>query len=369
MPSGTGIGEFFVSIGVDAAEGALTVGNLVQGFGNLEIATIAEIGLLWEMTIQLGRATDAGIKAALGFEQFTMHTGLSAQELQKWQIVAQQSHASADDVTGSVENLTKHLANLAVGIPDSSLASLQQLGISAFEASGKMKTAFQILGEVRARLAATTADAGQQERILAGLGISPNLRETLLLSEALFKERRSFVPGMSVDQEKKFDHLRETMVEIELRTRQIGTNIAAWISPAVQKIFDIFNTVAGEELKGGSAWMDAIKRSQDSMDRAKKEGRPFEFKDSVLGQIIFGVDRGVGKNYVPQFTDPSQLGVRDYVTARTPPQVNIEKHDTYNIYDANDPQKVKEVIERHWDETLQKKTVDGFDRQLNNGGY
>ncbi len=123
MATGTGIGEFFISIAIDSANGQATVGNLVQSFGELEIATVAEIALLWEMAVLLAQVTDAGMKASLAFEQFSMHTGLSAQELQKWQIVAQQSHASAEDVTGSVEALTKHLANLAIGIPDSALGS------------------------------------------------------------------------------------------------------------------------------------------------------------------------------------------------------------------------------------------------------
>lgn len=349
MAAGTGIGEFFVSLTVDAAEGALTVDSLVQGLGNLEIATIAEIGLLWEMATQLAKVTDEGLKASLGFAQFTMHTGLSAQELQKWQIVAQQSHAAASDVTGSVENLTKKLADMGVGgTGGGALGALQQLFISPFGPGNKPKEAFQILDEVRHKLG-LIKDAGQQERILANLGISPNLRETLLLSDALFRERGNIVPGMSKEQEAQFDHLRQTMVEIELRTKQIGVNIGAWLSPAVQKVFDVLNFVASAELKGGGAWIDAWHRAMAAEEREKKGGRPFEFRESVLGQIIYGVQ------------PPASPMRSNYVT--------VDKHDTYVIQDAHNPEKVKEVIERHWDETLQKKTVDGFDRQLNNGGY
>lgn len=364
MASGTGIGEFYISLFVDAADGGLTVSNLVQGFGQLEIATIGEIALLWELGTMLARFTDAGIKASLGFEQFTMHTGLSAQALQHWQIVAEQSHASAQDVAGSAENLTKHLANLAVGIPDAALGSLQQLGISAFDASGRLKTAFEIFGEIRARLGVITQDAGQQERILAGLGISPNMRETFLLADALFNKRGALVPGMSGDQEKQFDHLRETMVQIELLARQIGINIASWTSPAVQKILDVIKSVDVLLLKGGAAWSEAFHRAFAAQEQAQKTGKPMEFKESVLGQILYGTEPSGGKEYRAQLQD---LGLPPAPAPAAPTQVNIDKHDVYNIHDATDPQKVKEVIERHWDDTLKTKTINGFDQQLQAG--
>lgn len=372
MASGTGIGEFFISLTVDAAQGALTVGDLVAGMGKLEVATLAEIGLLYEMAVMLARVTDEGIRASLGFTQFTMHTGLSAQELQKWQIVAQQSHATAEEVSQTVEGLTKHLANLAIGIPDSSLASLQQLGISAFDASGKMKDAFQILGEVRARLGVVTQDAGQQERILAGLGISPNLRETLLLSRELFDRRASFVPGMSAEQQGQFDRLRQTFVEIELLAKQIGIDIGAWISGPLAKVLGLLEIPLRElpawEKKGWQAWGDAFDRAQAADARAKAAGKSgLDFKDSVLGQLIFGVEpRGVTPNLqmdAASLIAPSAAGV-----GPSGPRVLIDKHDVYHIQ-TNDPNAMKAAIEEHWDQTLQKKTIDGFDRQLGNGGY
>lgn len=366
MATGVGIGEFFISLTVDAASGAFTVGNLVEKFGALEVATVAEIGLLWELGVMLARVTDEGMKASLGFEQFTMHTGLSAQELQKWQIVAQQSHASAEDVTGSVENLTKHLANLAIGIPDSSLSSLQLLGISAFGAGGKLKSAFDILGEVRQRLGVVTADAGQQERILSGLGVSPNLRETLLLSSQRFGSLAGAAHGMTAAQEAAFDRMREHMVRIHLVAQDIGRDIGSWVADldratgalqAVEKFFRGFRDV----LEGKS---DLFQVPQDR-HRGLGGGRAFE--DSLIYKLFFAAQPGVKPGPLERLIAPEPPAAAAGTSG--PTQVNIDKHDTYVIHDAHDPKKVQEVIERSWDETLQKKTVDGFDRQLNNGGY
>lgn len=377
MASGTGIGEFYVSLFVDAAEGGLTVGNLVQGFGQLEIATLGEIALLWELGTMLARVTDAGIKASLGFEQFTMHTGLSAQELQHWQIVAEQSHASAQDVTGSVENLTKHLANLAIGIPDASLGALQQLGISAFDSSGKLKTAFDILGEVRTRLGAVTQDAGQQERILAGLGISPNLRETMLLSESMFQSRRNLVPGMSEDQEASLDKLRQTFVEIQLKAMQLGIDLASNISPELESmakwtamILEDFILIAKEILHFApiKALMNIGGASLSSVGDLLNAvaGKGLDVNDlNEQGKKIGSAYSDLHNLFGPLFFPESEAQLKSY----PPTQVSIDKHDTYVIQEANNPEKIKQVLEQHWDDTLRQKTVDGFDRQHNNGGY
>lgn len=365
--AGQGIGEFFVSLTVDAASGELTVSNLVSAMGNLEVATVAEIGALFSMGIALARIIDQAVELSLGFSQFAMHTGLSTQELQKWQRVAEQSHASANEVTQSVENLTKKLANLAVGIPDAALGAFQQLGVSPFDPiTKKAKNAFQVLEEVRRALRGVR-DAAQQERIITTLGLSPNLRETLLLADGLFEKRAQIVPGLSKDQLAQFDHLRQTFVEIELRTRQIGQNIASWVSPVVQKFFDFVNFVAESQLKGGAAWGAAFDRARAADKASRAAGRGgLDFKDSVLGQIIFGVDKG--QRYTPQLpgVGPSAAAATE---ARGAGSVVIDKHDTYQIYEATDTAKVRQVIEQSWDDTLRRKTLDGFDRQQGNGGY
>lgn len=371
MAAGQGIGEFYISLLVDAAQGQASVGDLVQGMGALEISTLAEIGLLWELGVQLARMNDMAIQAALGFEQFTMHTGLSGQELQKWQIVADQSHASAQDVLGSVENLTKHLANLAVGIPDAALGSLQQLGITAFDASGKVKTAFEILGEVRTRLGAVSNDAGQQERILAGLGVSPNLRETLLLSSALFEQRAALAHGMTGAQEASFDKEYQALKKIELLARDIGFDIVQWISPAVilalektEKFFEFMHAMA-----------ESPKKTMEASNAAFAKAHPFESRGLPGLWDYLGLTDTMGKNIetgaIPSFAG-GLLGPTSMPGgggAAGAPAVTIDKHDTYIINGARNPEEFKDLLTKHWDDVLKAKTIDGFDRQTGQSGY
>jgi hypothetical protein len=369
----SGIGEFFVSLTVDAAEGALTVSNLVSSFGQLEVATVAEIGVLWELGVRLAAVVDEGIKASLGLEQFTMHTGLSAQALQKWQIVAQQSHASAEDVTTSVEALTKHLANLAIGIPDGALAGLQQLGISIFDASGHAKNSLQIFDEVRRRLGAVTSDAGQQERILSTLGISPNLREMFLLSDRAYSRRAALVPGMSADQEKRLDELRQTFVEIELKAKQIGIDLAAGLAPILTSWIGWMKDIVREfEALYRNPLVQGLVRPALDIGKASLStwgdllnvfaGRGLDVADITRQRDILS---GAGLRLLGNFyTLPPDPRVAE--AARS---VHIDKHDTIHIHDAHNPEKIAEVLGNRFEESLGVKVLDGFDQQHNNGGY
>lgn len=372
MASGTGIGEFFVSLTVDSAQGAVSVSNLVQSFGELEISTLAEIGLLWELGLQLARITDAGIKASLGFAQFTMHTDLSAQVLQKWQIVAQQSHASAEDVTSSMENVTKGLRMMALGEDTPLRKAIQFLGMSAYDASGKLKDADQIMTDIRHRLGVVTQDAGMQEIILGWAGINANLRETLLLTDSVFSNRRSLAHGMTADQEKSFDAMYTRLQQIELVAKDIANDIASWASPAVMRFLDT-------ELKALESirwfWENSKTNSGDLRGSRTKE---VAFENSPIGRLLGpGGEPGAAHQEVADFfarlsgNSPTPLPPEPAGGFRTPVStvVHVDKHDTYNIHDAHDPEKVKGVIEQHWDDILGRKTIDGFDRQNNNGGY
>lgn len=369
--SGTGIGEFFVSLAVDAGDGALTVGNFVSAFGALEIATVAEIGALWEMGIALARIIDQGLQASLAFEQFSIHTGLSAQELQKWQIVAQQAHASAEDVTRGVESLTKHLANLAIGIPDSALGALQQLFISPFDGEGKRKNAFEVLDEVRHKLG-SIRDVAQQTRIIEALGIPANLRETLTMTDSQFKALAATAHGMTLGQEQSFDRMRQLFVQIELVTKDIGLDIVAWVvklEPIANALKTTLETLKEMRafLEGGAANLAHNITTDFNKNMAvQKAGGNVTFKDSILYKYFLAPTALAAAKYearqmYPDF-DFSKRGGGGTV-------VHVDKHDTYHIHDAHDPRKITDIMERSWDEILGRRTVDGFDRQNLNGGF
>ncbi len=376
MASGTGIGEFFVSLTVDAASGALTVGNLVSQFGALEIATVAEIGVLWELGVQLANVVDQGMKMSLGFEQFTMHTGLSAQALQKWQIVAQQSHASAQDVTSSLENITKGLALIGIGQDTPLLKTLQLLSISARDAHGDLKNADQIMTEIRHRLGVATPNVSTQELALSWAGINANLRETMLLSDHAFNKRGGLVPGMSAGQERNLDHLRETLVEIELKARQIGIDIGSSISPELEawakwttKIVEDMISIVTWVLKLqpvknaltiGGASLNTVGDLLDVVAGKKLDVNDIYRQSERMGGAFADLHREFG------WLVPPAPGL--FAGGGASKTVSIDNHPTYHIHEAHNPAKIREVIDKDFSELVSKHIVDPSDQQRGSAG-
>lgn len=357
--TGTGIGEFFVSIGVDAAEGALTVSNLVSSFGQLEIATIAEIGVLWELGVRLAAITDAGIQAALGFEQFSMHTGISAQALQHWQVVAEQSHASAQDVTTSMESVQKGLRMIGLGQDTPLLKALQFLGISAKDAFGNLKNADTVMTEIRHRLGVVTQDAATQELVLGWAGVNANMRETLLLSDDLYNKRAALVPGMSKAQEDRLDAMRQAFVEIELQSKQIGVNIAAWMAPAVTASIKMLEDAVGglRALLARESAKNIYGEKPTPFLQALTSDKHGDLKETLFYKWFFstpeeraGASGGLAAPAMPAFAGTGGV------------VVNVDKHDVIHVNEAHNPQKTLKAVQDNWDE-LMKRSLDAFDQQ------
>ncbi len=183
---------------------------------------------------------------------------------------------------------------------------------------------------------------------------------------------------MSADQEKALDNLRETFVEIQLKAKQLGIDIAANISPELQAmakwsamILEDFIMITKEILKlapvkdlftNGAASFATVGDLLNAVAGKGLDVADITKQSARMGGAYEDLHRQFGA-FVPE------AGRAIFAGAPGGAKVTIDKHDTYVIHDAHDPAKVKDVIERHWDEVMANKTVDGFDRQLNNGGY
>lgn len=374
MASGTGIGEFFVSLTVDAAEGALTVGNLASGLSQLEVATVAEIGVLWELGMRLADIVDQSMKLALGFEQFTMHTDISAQTLQRWQTVAERSHGTAEEATKALEGLSKGMFEIGIGHPNALLKALNILNIAPRDALGNLKSADQILTDIRHHLGSIHG-AVQQEGVLGMAGISPNLRESLLLNDQAFNARATVF--MDADQEKKLDRLRQQFVDIGIELKKISVVIASDIAPEIGK------------------WVGYVGELITKFEALYKLPIFQQFIKPIAqtGKALYAIAGDAMNSYVGKF-DPADLakqwknitgandqfwnaatglhpslGAQSQAARPAPSVVHIDKHDTLNFHDAHKPDKIAEVLDRHWDEIMGRRTLNPWNQLADSGGY
>lgn len=215
------LGEFFVELLVDAGKGSLTVRDLIGKFGDLDAVSASVVGGLGVMGEKFAELADRAFEAAAGFEAFSSQSGLSAQELQKWQIVAEQANVSAGAVANSVMSLQKQLAEIRLG--RGNIAPFQMLGISS------QQSAFGVLTQLRDRLRGM--DRATATNLISQMGIDPSMIQLLTLSNEKFAEFTKTISGMSEVQEKSFLRGKLAMVQFNQQARQSGYDLVAIFGP------------------------------------------------------------------------------------------------------------------------------------------
>ena len=107
------LGEFFISIAVDALQGELTVKDLIGRMGDLEAVTVANIGVFFEFANAINSMVAANIKGVQGLEMLNLQVDMSNEKIQQWIHVAKLT-----DMPGAVENMTQVLKTATKWVDD-----------------------------------------------------------------------------------------------------------------------------------------------------------------------------------------------------------------------------------------------------------
>lgn len=209
------VGEFFVDLGITSS-GASTLKDFIGAMGNMRLATLGTIGALGTIGTYIGGTLVDASGAAVAFQKFTNQTGLSAQELQKWQIVAKQANVSASDVASSVFNLQNNLAGLRIGQGD--LTPFKILGVSP------LGDAWSVLKDLRA--ARSRVSPEQFTRQIGAMGLSPSMVNVLGLSDKEFQSFLNTAQGMSPQVESSVLKMTEAFNRLWLKIRDVNYEIA-----------------------------------------------------------------------------------------------------------------------------------------------
>lgn len=241
------VGEFVADLLIDSSSASVSVKDLLTKFGELEVATVGEIGVLMELGLKFAHVADQAINTAISFQQFETQTGLSAQELQKWQIAAGMANVSAEEVGASVMALQKNLAAIRLG--EGNISGFQLLGI------GANQDAFGVLDQLRSRIRGV--DAATAVNIIAKMGLGPNMLQVLRLSNEEFAKFRMTAQGMSTTQEAAFLRTQEGLVRINMRLRETGYAITASVMPSVEHLLTALSDMAANVNEFKGAWLAA----------------------------------------------------------------------------------------------------------------
>ena len=225
------IGEFFVQLGVQSD--SKTLKEFTNEIANLPVSVAGGIAALIGLEYELTKLAGEAMNTAIGFQMFTNQTGLSWQELQKWQLVAAQANVSTDAVASSINALQRQMAEIHLG--RGNIAPFQLLGISP------TGTAFDVLDKLRDRIKGLDAATGTN--LITQMGLSPEMINVLKLSDSEFSRLSKTVRGMTTEQEGQFLRTKQSLVQLGMAFKYAGFDIVGHFLAAFEKISPMLNTV------------------------------------------------------------------------------------------------------------------------------
>ena len=213
------VGEFFVTLGVDAD--TLKVKDFARGIGEIPLKAAAAIAALAGVTLGIKEIAQEAMGAAVAFQSFEAQTGLSSQELQHWQNIGLQANVTAETMSGSISSLNRQLADIRLG--KGNIAPFQILGVNP------TGNAFQVLDRIRDRIKGM--DRGTATNLISQMGLSPEMMSVLTLSDQKFKEFSKTVVEMSPKQQETFLKLRLELTRLKIELQAIFYRVLSSILP------------------------------------------------------------------------------------------------------------------------------------------
>jgi hypothetical protein len=234
----TGLGEFFLSIVIDAAKGELTIAGLVKSMGALEVASVGEIAILADLADKLVQVSAAAMESSMHFTNYAASTGASTSALQTWEHVAKHVGVQAETVANGMEAISQGIVGLKKFGENSALANLLlplHMSLEKYKAAKPE----ELLTDIRDNPFFQRMDAATKQYVLAKANLGGLLRVLTKgetgVSDKDFARFAHEAGELSRQQIKTFDRMHSDFVSIEELTTRIGRSIATWFSgPTIQ---------------------------------------------------------------------------------------------------------------------------------------
>lgn len=259
------VGELYVELGVDAD--TPTAKEFQSVLNSISMESLSLVAGLTAVSFKLKDMLEESMNAAAGFKLFRNQSGLSTEELQKWQIMAERANISTEAVTGSVLALQRNIAEIRLG--RGNLMPFQLLGI---DVTG---SPFEILMKIREKL--SELNRPQAMNIMGMFGISPEMINIMTLTNDQFKELAQ-TQGLifKSDQQENALRLKRSVVDLRLEFRALGRELSDLLGPLLR-----------DDLRLLASMAKAVNWLADGLSRIN------QLKQVLLG-LIPGVNIGEG---------------------------------------------------------------------------
>jgi len=176
----------------------------------------------------------AAIDSALGFKEYSVATGASTEQLQRWQHAAAHAGISGDVVAQSLDAISQGLVGLKKYGEHSPLANLLNplhMSLQKYKDSSPE----EVLHDIRENKWFQNMDAATQKFNLAKAGFAGMLgvltkRGPYAISNANFSEFAKEGGVMTDIQIKKWVQIESLLISVEELSTRIGRDIANWVS-------------------------------------------------------------------------------------------------------------------------------------------
>lgn len=211
-----------------AADATRAVGNLAAGVIGLGgTATLAGVVTMANTVGQLNQR--------LGFS--AIQIGVSAEQLSRWQGAARLAGVSSDAFTASMGSLQTTIYDAVGGRNAGALAYFRQLGVNIQNVDGSARGAAQVMPDLADKLRGLSAQA--QERVLATLGISPELLPLLRNGAAGIKRLADEAGGLNTVTEgavSRSNDLAKSQAELSLAADGLRQTLTDKLAPSLTQI-------------------------------------------------------------------------------------------------------------------------------------
>ena len=227
--------------GVETVAGGLNKG--LGGIGSI-------LGTITGGVVALGAGlTAAGIvefakhsiDAADAMRDLSQKTGVSVENLSRFQQVANQSGTDIESVGGSMVKLSKNMKEVAMTGSGPAADAFKTLGISVTDSSGKLRGVDQVMLDVADKFKLMPDGADKAALAVAMFGkkgaeIIPMLNEGKQAVTGL-------AASMSTEFANKADKFNDTLEAVKIRFGQIGMAVADKLLPYFSKALDYIGTI------------------------------------------------------------------------------------------------------------------------------
>lgn len=216
--------ELFARIGLKTDEGKAK--SFHRAMTTVKLGLIATTAVAAGTALAIRKITSEAMAGAVAFKQFETETGASAQELQKWQSVAEQTNQSAESVSAAIKAIVSNQEKIKLGQGD--ISGYQILGIDP------RQDPFKILEDLRVKT--KNLSDGMKKNILSQMGVGVGMLQTLSLTREEFDKMagRAWIISPQA-----IETLNQTKSAVDLAARSINymkTQIAVGLSPQIKKI-------------------------------------------------------------------------------------------------------------------------------------